>query len=112
MMNHEYAKEILSELLKLDLIEDTTAKGIAKFAVNNEFNALSAKQLYVIEPYLTMECSGYDVHGVGEESHDLTGKELLKALRNYSENEHQVMCDHCSEDESFYQYKYDKIMDE
>ncbi|EMT5587738.1 hypothetical protein ACVPAH_004167 [Providencia stuartii] len=103
---------ILAELLRLDLFDNSVAEGIAKYAISNGIDSLSVKQRAVIDPYFSMECAGYDVHGVGEEGHDLSGERLLHALQNYEMNEHQVVCEECSEEESFYQYKYDKLMDE
>lgn len=94
-------------------VEFSGAEGIAKRAVANGFNSLSAKQKAVLESFLSKTCSGVTDPGGHHNgcSAELEGKALLDAYHRCDDAEY-LICESCNNEEGHYAYQWEKISKE
>mgnify|MGYP005861348325 CR=1 FL=1 len=88
-------------------------EGIAKLAVEKGFNTLSPKQKAILEPYLTVSCSGYTDPGGNFNacSVELQGQELLDAYQQ-SDDAESIICDSCNSEVGYFEHQWNKISEE
>ncbi|WP_017445868.1 hypothetical protein [Gayadomonas joobiniege] len=88
-------------------------EGIAKRAIAEGFDALSEKQKAVLEPYLSITCSG--ITDPGGHHNDcaavLEGESLLDAYHRCEDPEY-LICDSCDDEEGYYAHQWDRISQE
>lgn len=105
-------ERILAKQLEMDVFynEDQKVSGIAKLAVSNGFDKLSALQQKVLKPFLTVPCCG--VRDPGGHSNDcqavLEGSELLDAYE-VCEDRESLQCESCREEAGFYEAQWEKF---
>lgn len=89
------------------------AEGLARLAVNKGYNSLSPKQKAILEPYLSLCCSGVTDPGGYHNKCDtlLEGEELLEAYQ-LSEDIQSLMCESCRSDQEYYQHQWERISEE
>lgn len=96
-----------------DNAEFSGTEGIAKLAVEKGFSTLSSKQKAVLEPYLSMMCSGItDPGGHHNECKvELVGVTLLEAYESSDDTE-SLICESCNSDQGYYAHQWDRISQE
>jgi len=96
-----------------DNAEFSGTEGIAKRAVAERFSSLSPKQKAVLEPYLSITCSGVTDPGGHHNgcTAELEGEALLDAYRRCEDTE-SLICDSCNSEEGYYAHQWDKISKE
>jgi len=89
------------------------AEGLARLAVDKGFDSLSPRQKAVLEPYLSVHCSGVtDPGGHHNECEALLeGEELLEAYQ-LSEDSQSLMCENCRSEQGHYQHQWQRMSEE
>jgi hypothetical protein len=88
-------------------------EGIAKLAVAESISTLSPKQKAVLEPYLSMTCSGITNPG-GHHNKcevELVGETLLEAYE-CSDDTESLICESCNSEQGYYAHQWDRISQE
>lgn len=88
-------------------------QGIAKLAVAQGFDTLSAKQKEVLEPYLSQTCSGITDPGGHHNdcSTELQDEALLDAYHRCDDIE-CLICESCDSEQGYYAHQWDRISKE
>lgn len=102
--------------LKNDFFADAEVdftKGLAQRAVDHGYDSLSDKQKLILEPYLSICCSGVTDPG-GNHNHCevLLQKEALLEACQWSNDGESLMCEKCRDEQSLYEHQWQKISDE
>ncbi|MBU1387584.1 MAG: hypothetical protein KKD32_06995 [Proteobacteria bacterium] len=89
------------------------AAGLAQLAIDKGYASLSNRQRAILEPYLSVPCSG--VTDPGGYHNDcsvlLEGKKLLEAYEQSFDSD-SLMCEDCRGEEGYYEYQWQKISEE
>ncbi|MFC0336117.1 hypothetical protein [Kushneria avicenniae] len=109
-------EEILDHQLTQGVFDNATfdgAGGIAKRAISHGFTSLSPKQKAILEPYLSVTCSGVTDPGGHHNncSVRLEGEALLDAYRR-SDDQENLTCQSCDSEEGYYRHQWVKIQKE
>jgi hypothetical protein len=109
-------EEILDYQLKHGVFDNATfggTQGIAKLAVEQGFDTLSAKQKKVLESYLSQTCSGITDPGGHHNdcSTELKDEALLDAYYRCDDTEFLV-CESCNSEDGYYAHQWEKISKE
>ena len=93
--------------------EDQKVGGIAKLAVDKGYQALSPAQQRVLEPFLSVRCSGVEDPGGYHNDcvHDIQGEELPGALE-HSAYYGATLCESCREETDRYANEWARIQAE
>lgn len=96
-----------------DAAEVNFAEGLARLAVDKGYDSLSSKQKAILEPYLSVYCSG--VTDPGGHQHNcgalLEGEDLLEAYQLSDDNE-SLMCESCRSEQGYYEHQWQRISEE
>lgn len=89
------------------------AEGLAQLAVDKGYHSLSPKQKAVLDPYLSISCSGVTDPGGHHNGCDtlLEGEALIEAYE-LSEDNQSLVCESCRDEQGFYQHQWEKISKE
>ncbi len=96
-----------------DAAEVGFAEGLARLAVDKGYGSLSSKQKAILEPYLSVCCSGVTDPGGHHNNCDtsLGGEELLEAYQLNDDSE-SLMCESCRSDQGYYEHQWQRISEE
>ena len=88
-------------------------EGIARKAVSQGFNSLTAKQKAVLQPYLSQNCTGITVPGGyhNDCSVLLEGEELLNAYQRCDDTE-CLVCESSDNEEGYHAQQWERISSE
>ncbi|MCC4266179.1 hypothetical protein LL240_17230 [Oceanimonas baumannii] len=105
-------EQILSHQLEIDAFHNSDPKcaGIARKAVDDGFDSLSAAQKAVLKPFLSKECVGYTDPGGYHNSCNiiLEGEELLSAYKACDDSE-SLECESCRDELAFIEHQREKF---
>ncbi|MEG2268163.1 MAG: hypothetical protein RSA84_12330 [Acinetobacter sp.] len=105
-------EDILRIQLENDIFhdEDQMVSGIARLAVDQGFNSLSARQKHVLEPFLTQHCTGVTDPGDHHNgcNRELTDEALLEAYE-LSDDSQSLECESCRDERGFYAHQWARI---
>ncbi len=105
-------RDILEALLNHDLLQSDDAKvlGIARLAVDTDFDQLTDRQKYVLHPFLTAKCDGVEDPGGYHNrcQKTLEEQELLEAITNYGDYG-SMLCERCRNEQDNYTYEWERI---
>lgn len=89
------------------------AGGLAQLAIDKGYNSLSQKQKAILEPYLSVRCSGVTDPGGHHNGCDalLEGEDLLEAYQLCDDSE-SLICGSCRDDQGYYEHQWQKISEE
>jgi hypothetical protein len=109
-------EEILATQLEKGVFDDAEvsfAAGIAQSAVDKGYDSLSSKQKAILNPYLSVYCSGLTDPGGHHNDCEalLEGEDLFDAYQ-LSLDSGSLMCESCRSDEGYYEHQWQKISDE
>ncbi|MGE8294509.1 MAG: hypothetical protein ACN6PH_03085 [Pseudomonas sp.] len=108
-------EKVLEALLKNGTMdeEEQKVRGIAQLAVDRGFDALSAAQQRVLEPFLSTPCSGVEDPGGyhNECPRDLEGEDLVEAIEQ-SVFYGSVLCENCRDETDRYANEWARIQAE
>lgn len=107
------SEEILEYQISHGIFETAVSskeKGIAQYAVDNSFSALTPKQKSVLEPYLKKTCSGVTDPGGNhnECSVVLEGQALLDAYHRSFDSD-SLLCEKCEDEQGFHEHHREKF---
>lgn len=96
-----------------DAAEVNFADGLARLAIDKGYNSLSSKQKNILEPYLSVHCSGVTDPGGHPNDCDtlLEGEGLLEAYQLCDDSE-SLICESCRSEEGYYEHQRQKIRNE
>jgi len=105
-------RDVLEALINHDLFQSDDAKalGIARLAVDTDFDRLSAKQQHVLQPFLTVKCDGVQNPGGYHNNcqNRIEGNELLGAIESYGYYD-AMLCVSCQEEQDNYTNEWERI---
>lgn len=105
-------RDVLEALINHDLLQSDDAKvlGIARLAVDTDFDQLSAKQQYVLRPFMTVECDGVENPGGHHNNCQsrIEGQELLGAIASYGYYD-AMLCESCRGEQDHYTNEWERI---
>lgn len=112
----EIEEKIFEEQIKRGIFDDAKisfSKGLAQRAVTNGYKTLSANQQSILQPYLSIRCSGFTDPGDNhtECQRILEGYDLLEAYQS-SDSSELLMCNNCISEGSHYSHYWKKMSEE
>ena len=94
--------------------EESKVSGIAQLAIDRGYESLSVLQKRVLEPFLTMSCTGTTDPGGHHNDCEqtLSGEDLIDAIELSDDGLEGMKCDSCRSDDDFYQHQWERIEQE